>query len=210
VCFPLAEGSTTRYDTSDQPLTFPPPGASFLLRRQQVAPNEKRIASAGWDGTVKVWDVESGAELLTLTGHRGEVYAVAFSPDGHQLASTGADRTLRVWDATLTPAMRYHEAALERVRALAAEVLVKDEVARRLREDNTLDGDFRSVALKLAEDVREDATKLNEASWVVVNKPGATPEAYALAVLQAKAACRLSPNSGDLLKYLRLGLLPGR
>ena len=128
-----------------------------------VAPDEKRIASAGWDGTVKVWDVESGAELLTLSGHRGEVYSVAFSPDGHQLASTGADRTLRVWDATLTPAMRHHEAALERVRALSAEVLLKDEVIRRLREDKALAGDFRGVALKLAEDLRDDSTKLNEA-----------------------------------------------
>ena len=167
-----------------------------------IALDEKRIASAGWDGTVKVWDVESGAELLTLTGHRGEVYAVEFSPDGHQLASTGADRTLRVWDATLTPAMRHHEAALARVRALAAEVVLKDEVMRRLREDKALAADFRGVALKLAEDLREDPTKLNEASWVVVSKPGATPDAYALAVRQAKAACQLSPKRGDLLNTL--------
>jgi WD40 repeat protein/tRNA A-37 threonylcarbamoyl transferase component Bud32 len=38
-------------------------------------------------------------ERLTLRGHRGEVYAVAFLPDGQQVVSGGADGTIKVWDA---------------------------------------------------------------------------------------------------------------
>ncbi|MBI1917533.1 MAG: WD40 repeat domain-containing protein, partial [Planctomycetes bacterium] len=72
------------------------------------SPDGKRIASGSggrvgktqkyW-GEVKVWDVRTGQEVLTLQGHTGLVVSVAFSSDGKRIASGSRDRTVKVWDA---------------------------------------------------------------------------------------------------------------
>jgi hypothetical protein len=62
-------------------------------------PNGDRLASAGADRTVRVWDVASGRQVLVLAGHLDGVNQVAFSPDGAFIASVSDDRTLRLWDA---------------------------------------------------------------------------------------------------------------
>jgi WD40 repeat protein len=62
------------------------------------------LATASADRTVLLWDVTDPARPRRLgdplTGHTDEVYAVAFSPDGHTLATAGRDRTVLLWDVT--------------------------------------------------------------------------------------------------------------
>ena len=43
------------------------------------------------DNTLKVWDLESGRELRTLTGHTNTVNGVAVTPDGSRAVSASAD-----------------------------------------------------------------------------------------------------------------------
>ena len=69
------------------------------------SPDGRRLASAGDDGTVRLWDPATGAELAALTGHDDPVNAVAFSPDGRRLASAGDDGTVRLWDGKATGAL---------------------------------------------------------------------------------------------------------
>jgi WD40 repeat protein/tRNA A-37 threonylcarbamoyl transferase component Bud32 len=64
------------------------------------SPDGQRLASASRDGTVKVWDVYEGSELLTCQGHTHTVMAVTFSADGARLASASFDWTAKLWDAS--------------------------------------------------------------------------------------------------------------
>jgi WD40 repeat protein len=51
------------------------------------SPDGKVLASAGFDRTVRLWDVEKGAALGRPINHRDLAIRVAFSPDGKRLAS---------------------------------------------------------------------------------------------------------------------------
>lgn len=62
-----------------------------------VAPDGASVATASWDGTVRVTPL-GGGEPRVLSGHDGNVNAVAYLPDG-RLVSAGYDMSLRLWPA---------------------------------------------------------------------------------------------------------------
>ncbi|QIS21379.1 TIR domain-containing protein [Nocardia terpenica] len=64
------------------------------------SPDGKRIVSGGFDGTLRLWDTDSGQPIgVPLTGHTDSVTSVAFSPDGKRIVSGSNDQTVRLWDA---------------------------------------------------------------------------------------------------------------
>jgi WD40 repeat protein len=68
----------------------PPPVLSVAF-----SADGKAFASGGVGGTVRLWDLRTGAETATLKGHTRLVNSVAFTPGGKLLASGSEDRM--VW-----------------------------------------------------------------------------------------------------------------
>lgn len=83
-------------DTATPVQTFM--GHEGRVARVDAHPTGRFAASASYDYTWRLWDVETGAQLLAQEGHSKEVFAVRFQGDGSLVASGGLDAIGRVWD----------------------------------------------------------------------------------------------------------------
>lgn len=62
------------------------------------SPDSKLLAAAGADRAIRVWEVESGKELVLIEDHADWILDVSFSPDGKRLVSASRDKTSKVFD----------------------------------------------------------------------------------------------------------------
>lgn len=121
----VASGSTDKtvrlWDTS--PTSVVPIIKTFAPLADQV----NAIAS-NWDGTTLAAGTADGritllkiatGEARAVAGHRGEVFTVAFSPDGSWLASGGMDQTVKIWDVQTGLAVRTLAGASGEVNSVA-------------------------------------------------------------------------------------------
>ncbi len=72
------------------------------LWRADASSDGRRIVTCGYDEKttpIKVWDLETGQQLMTLRGHEDVIYSLAISTDGRHIASGSNDKTIKLWDA---------------------------------------------------------------------------------------------------------------
>jgi WD40 repeat protein len=67
-------------------------------RSAEFSVDGKRVLTGSDDGTARLWDVESGIEVMSFKGHTGAVLSAHFSDNGKSIVSASSDRTVRVWD----------------------------------------------------------------------------------------------------------------
>lgn len=82
-------------------------GQSRTIRSCEWSPDGKLIASASFDGSVVVWQVQdklfrSWERIASLEGHDSEVKCVAWSSDGNFLGTCGRDKKVWIWERLLS------------------------------------------------------------------------------------------------------------
>lgn len=85
------------------------------------------VVSGSEDGTIKVWDHESGDYIRTLKGHTNTVTNLAFTPKGTHLASSSTDLSIKLWDFntyTCVRTLRGHDHTISAVQFIPADLEV--------------------------------------------------------------------------------------
>ena len=90
-------------------------GHSDDVSQAAFSPDGRWILSGGRDGTMCLWEFETGRLLRTFAGHTGNVLSVVFSRDGRNALSSGYDGTVRYWDVAMGTELRRFEGHVGRV-----------------------------------------------------------------------------------------------
>jgi cytochrome c len=129
------DGTLAVWDLAAEELIARLAGHEGKIAALAVSPDGRLAATAGWDRTARIWDLEQGRELLVLPAP-DNLNAIRFSPDGLRLLTGASDGTLEVWraaDGTRLATIRAHDfgvtgLALDGAGALGATASVDETV----------------------------------------------------------------------------------
>jgi WD40 repeat protein len=88
------------WDLASYKELFNKKGPSLEINTIAVSPDSRLIATANKEGTIMLFDAKTGRKLTTLSGHKGWVLSLAFSPDGKYLYSGAEDKIVKIWQLT--------------------------------------------------------------------------------------------------------------
>jgi len=73
-------------------------GHSHFVQDVVISSDGQFALSGSWDGTLRLWDLNTGNSTRRFVGHTKDVLSVAFSADNRQIVSGSRDKTIKLWN----------------------------------------------------------------------------------------------------------------
>jgi guanine nucleotide-binding protein subunit beta-2-like 1 protein len=73
-------------------------GHSHFVQDVAISSDGQFALSGSWDGTLRLWDLNTGTTTRRFVGHTKDVLSVAFSADNRQIVSGSRDKTINLWN----------------------------------------------------------------------------------------------------------------
>jgi len=73
-------------------------GHSHIVQDVIISSDGQFALSGSWDGTLRLWDLNTGSTTRRFVGHDKDVLSVAFSADNRQIVSGSRDKTIKLWN----------------------------------------------------------------------------------------------------------------
>jgi WD40 repeat protein len=196
-------------------------GHSEWIRAVVFSPRGDQLASVSDDKTVRLWNVNTGKCLSTLTGHDEAIECISYSTSGDLLASGGLERTVRIWEiesgqcvsviSNLTSAVRAvswvdgSEANL--VTGLQNGSLLAWRVDTDREQSEVLEWGVTSGSLDVTGASIQDVQNLSQSNQQLLKQRGAVGEPYQLLreagkkiVSMASVVSKLKATSNEMAK----------
>lgn len=116
---PSRSGLVRVYTVPDGSLKHDFSGHEDVVYSVAFAKNDSLLATAGFDTTVRLWDLAAGRERGVFRGHSDFVFDAAFDPDGKTILSAGKDASIKRIDVATLEAQRTYSGHDEAILALA-------------------------------------------------------------------------------------------
>merc|ERR1712086_486030 len=73
-------------------------GHGHFVQDVVISSDGQFALSGSWDGTLRLWDLNTGMTTRRFIGHSKDVLSVAFSADNRQIVSGSRDKTIKLWN----------------------------------------------------------------------------------------------------------------